>query len=336
MELLNYIRSSNSIEEEVKELSSLAIINYVTDVLEMKVKKVSPLEHIFGDSFEIIAEKDKKKFVFNSEFYDFDMYKPYNSVLILKSISSIEGKYETNHSLYLSRNNLKDEILNTPISELIKFNGVDRELLFVVDLLKKYLGSFKDYSYEETDENNMVSFIVKVGYVSIRKSFSNSIQIDFTDESKKMDSIQLVFRERAESEIEEEISSVVCLIHSYCEWDIMFKSNSITYLYDKLKEIDSASLVNKHRKVRLMPVRISTNSLMYKNELGTRCLFNSIYLGEYDSYNQIKVDILYDYNLNEFILKSEYLMKTFQMNFIGIEEVLKSIELIHEELKSVE
>lgn len=315
-ELNEWINQASLQEKNGKKLSQLSLETYVTEILYLKIVDVKETEVDYEEAFELIATNGINEYVFSSEYYQPESFNPIQNVLILKEIRGLEGVYKTHQHLYLQNDNTpQNKYLHTPLSELIKGEDKDAELVFVVNYLKEALELIEGYIYKEKNENDIHSFRIKLNDndVVIGQGFQNTIQFQF--EKKKFNPFQIIFSNRNRQKLTNELDIVVEFIKSYLTGSIKINGHCTSELYEFLE------------KEELFP-SVNTRVLLQLDDFKETKLFNEMVLGEWDTYHQLEIFIVYQKKTNSFILKVNYLFKMFDITCATISEIKEEIRTL--------
>lgn len=326
-ELKGYIKKTEDIEANGKSLDQQSYENYIENVLDMEVIKAVQLDDrdSYGKKFGFEVKSRKEGFnsiyKFVGEFHRIEDFMPREGCLKLKEISGIEGTHEMSEIFYFASEN-NDEAnkikhsINTPLAELISGEQKDKELSFLLSILKEtFKGKFGyKYSEEEKGINSTFSIDFKDKEVSINMGFGNTIQIDFR--KKSFDTIQIIFREKSQSELRENIEKLYNFLESYFNWNVLLdEEHSVSELYDFLS---SNRILGS----------VKTNVLVNRDFGENTLLFSNNTIGLYDSYKQISFAILYDSETKQLKLKMNYLFQGVELLFSNVDDLKIAIEEI--------
>lgn len=314
--LNEWINQASLQEKNGKKLSQLSLETYLIENLDLKIIDVKETEVNYEEAFELIATNGTNEYLFLTEYYQPESFNPIQNVLILKEIRGVEGVYKTHQHLYLQNDNTpQNKYLHTPLSELIKGEDKDAELLFVVNYLQESLKLIEGYVYKEKKENDIHSFRIKLNDndVVIGQGFQNTIQFQF--EKKKFNPFQIIFSERNRLELTKELDTVVEFIKNYLTGSIMINEHCISELYDFLE------------KEKLYP-SVNAKVLLQEDDFEEANLFNKMVLGEWDTYHQLEISIGYQKKTNRFNLKVNYLFKVFETTYATTSEIKEEIKTL--------
>lgn len=317
-----FVQNSIVAQNEGKNLIQQSIENYITEVLDMEVIESENLgdKNSYQDVIKVVAKRKDSdaEYTFVSDYYQCEEFTPRENCLILQQIKGEEGLLKVEETLYMTNHsddfNKKHKLLNTPLSKLISGETQDAELSFVIDLLKENLENKKGYKYTEEQKGNLKSFIITLNdEIRIERGMSNTIQVTF--QKKRLQSLQIIFRDVSEDKLKEEVEQLTSLVDEYFDWKITIDGkHNISELYD--------FLVSK----KLSP-DIVTSSIM-KSYPQSMQLFRSIVIGEWDSYKQVSLNVNYNYKTQQFELISNYLFKETEVICNTVDEIKEVIEEI--------
>lgn len=316
MELKEWIDQASIQEKNGKKLSQLSLETYLTEVLDLTIVDVKETDGNYEEAFELIATNGTNEYLFLAEYYQPESFNPIQNVMILKEIRGVEGVYKTHQYLYLQNDNTpKNKYLHTPLSDLIKGEDKDAELLFVVNYLKESLKLTDGYIYKEKNENDIHSFRIYLNDkdIIIGQGFQNTIQFQF--EKKNFNPIQIIFSDRNQLELKKELDALIEFIRDYLADNIQTNGHCISELYDFLKE------------KKLHP-SVNTNVLLQVGSYDETIIFNKMVMGEWDTFHQLEIFIIYRRKSNSFVVKVNYLFKVFDINCLTISDVKNEINTL--------
>lgn len=328
--LISNIEQSKSKRGEGTKLAQQSVENYISEILDMDIIESENLgdENSYKDVMRVVAKSRKEgidsTYTFLSEHYTFDEFTPRGDSITLNKIEGEAGVHEIEQTFYMTTHsdefNKKHKLLNTPLSEIISGEIKDTELSFVINSLKDRFKGKKGYEYTEEQKGNIKTFSITLDKdIKMYTGMSNTIQVSF--EGKRFQAIQVIYRDKPQEEIVEELEKLSNFVEEYFKWDIKVDGeHSLTEIYDYL---DSKRLLQD----------VVTSLLLKGEDVNYVKLFQNIVIGGWDSYNQAEVVINYNYKDSKFELVVNHLFKEVKVICDGVQQVKDMIDNIISLLK---